>query len=63
MKRFIGLLLTAVGAVAVLWGGFHIFTGGSGVKLAITDTFAITALTSGLVGSALFSVGLLWMRD
>jgi hypothetical protein len=63
MKRFIGLLLTGLGAVAVLWGGYHVLAGESNVQVAITDKLAITTLTSGLVGVALISLGLVWMRD
>jgi len=63
MKRFIGLLLTGLGAVAVLWGGYHVLAGESTARVAITDTLAITALTGGLAGVALISMGLVWMRD
>ena len=63
MKRFIGLLLTGLGAVAVLWGGYHVLAGESTAQVAVTDTLAITALMGGLIGVALITMGLVWMRD
>lgn len=63
MKRFIGLLVTGVGILATLWGGYHIISGESATKITITQNFAITALASGLLGVALISFGLISMRD
>jgi hypothetical protein len=63
MKRFIGLLLTVTGAAATLWGGFNVISGQSSAQILITDSFGITALVGGLVGVALISLGLVWMRD
>lgn len=63
MKRFVGLLMTLVGSVAALWGGYYIIIGKSSMRLWLTDTQSVTALTGGLIGVALFTVGLLWVRD
>ena len=62
MKRFIGLLLTAFGGVASLWGGYHILTGQS-AHLNLTEDFSVTAMTGGLAGVAIFTLGLIWVRD
>jgi hypothetical protein len=63
MKRFVGLLLAGAGAGAVIWGGFHVMTGESSALLVITDKIAISALVCGLAGTALLSIGLVWVRD
>jgi hypothetical protein len=63
MKRFIGLLLTGVGGVAALWGGYQVMSGQTSTHVAITNDFALSALSVGLIGVAVFTVGLVWMRD
>lgn len=63
MQRFIGLLLTLVGAVSVLWAGYYVLVGESGARLYVTDDFSLTAMTGGLAGVAIFTMGLIWMRD
>ncbi len=63
MKSFIGLGLTSAGVVAVLWGGYHVVVGESSTELTITTDFSLSALAVGLIGVAVFTVGLLWMRD
>jgi hypothetical protein len=63
MKRFIGLLMTAAGVTATLWGGYRVLTGQSSAQIVIAEGFAITALIAGLAGVALVSIGFVWMRD
>lgn len=63
MKRLIGLLFTILGAVAVFWGGYHILSGESTAQMKFTETVAVTALMSSLIGVTMFSLGLLWVRD
>jgi hypothetical protein len=63
MKRFIGLLMTMVGAVACLWSGYYVLIGESTHRLLVYNDFALTAMTAGLIGAAVFTVGLLWQRD
>lgn len=63
MQRFFGLLVTITGAALVLWAGYYVMTGESTAPLRITDDFTVTATAGGLVGVALFTVGLIWVRD
>jgi hypothetical protein len=63
MKRFIGLLLAITGAVAALWGGYHVIMGQSETHVALTHDFSLSAMATGLIGVAVFTVGLVWCRD
>ena len=63
MKRLIGLTLAVAGGIVFLWAGIHALTGNTATKIAITPDFSVTAITAGLVGTAVFTVGLLWVRD
>jgi hypothetical protein len=63
MQRFLGLFLTIGGALAVLWSAYYVMTGQSSTMISITDNFAVSALTGGLAGLAVFTVGLIWIRD
>jgi hypothetical protein len=63
MKRFLGLFLTLSGAAAVLWAGYYVLTGQSSTQLYVTDDFSVSALVGGLAGLALFTLGLVWVRD
>jgi hypothetical protein len=63
MKRFIGLLMAAAGAVAALWGGYHVVLGESSTHIAVTSDFSLSAMAAGLIGVAVFTVGLVWCRD
>ena len=63
MKRFTGWLLTIGGGVATLWGGVSVLTGASESRVWITPEFSANALTVGLAGLALLTVGLVWVRD
>jgi hypothetical protein len=63
MQRFIGLFLTIAGALAILWSAYYVMTGQSSTLLRVTDGFAVTAMTGGLAGLAVFTMGLIWMRD
>jgi hypothetical protein len=63
MQRFFGLFFTIVGALICLWAAYYIMTGQSSYTLRLTDNFAVSALTGGLAGAAIFTIGLIWMRD
>ena len=63
MKRFIGLFLAFGGAAASLWGAYHALLGQTSTRLEITHTFSMSAMAVGLTGLAVFTVGLLWVRD
>ena len=63
MKRFIGWLLTISGGGITLWGGVSLLTGNSQTRVQLTHDLSVTALTGGLVGVALLTVGLIWVRD
>jgi len=63
MQRFLGLVLTIAGALAVLWAAYYVLTGESSTQLHITDNFSVSALTGGLSGLAVFTLGLIWIRD
>ena len=63
MKRFFGLLLAGAGAVAALWGGYHVVMGESSTHVAITSDFSLSAMAAWLIGGAVFTVGLVWCRD
>jgi hypothetical protein len=62
MKRFTGLLLTGIGAIATIWGGYQALVGQTSTLVTINNV-AISALTVGLIGTVVLTVGLLWMRD
>jgi hypothetical protein len=62
MKRFIGMLLTGTGAVAAIWGGYQALVGQTSNIITINN-FTVSALTVGLTGVVVLTVGLLWMRD
>jgi len=59
----IGLLFTIAGGIAILWSAYYIMTGQSSTMLKLTDTFAVSAMTGGLTGAVLFTLGLLWIRE
>jgi hypothetical protein len=63
MQRFIGLVLTIAGAAAVLWGGYYVLTGRSDTRVAVTDDFSVSAIVGALAGVAVFTLGLIWVRD
>jgi hypothetical protein len=63
MQRFIGLVLALAGAVAALWGGYHVMVGESSTQIAVTHDFSLSAMAVGLIGVAVFTVGLVWCRD
>jgi hypothetical protein len=63
MKRFIGLFLALGGGAATLWGGYHTMVGQSSTRIALTHDFSLSAMMVGLIGLAVFTVGLVWVRD
>lgn len=63
MKRFTGWILTFLGGSATIWGAVAIVTSSTQKRLSITDDFEPTALAVGLVGVAVLTIGLIWVRD
>ncbi|MCS6863621.1 MAG: hypothetical protein RMJ56_14260 [Gemmataceae bacterium] len=63
MKRLMGWVLTLAGGAATLWGGFALLMGESERRLMLTPEVSVNALTGGLLGVAVLTVGLLWVRD
>lgn len=63
MKRFIGWGLALTGGAATLWGGACVVTGSTDSRLHFTPDLSLNALTVGLAGLAVLTVGLIWVRD
>jgi multisubunit Na+/H+ antiporter MnhB subunit len=63
MQRMLGVSLAIAGGVAVLWAAYYVMTGQSDYSVRITDNFSVTALTGGLAGLAVLTLGLIWVRD
>lgn len=63
MQRLFGVLLAIVGGITILWAAYYIMTGQSSFRLQLTDSFSVSALTGGLAGAAIFTVGLIWLRE
>lgn len=63
MKQFSGILLAVTGATATLWSGYHLVAGESGIRIAVVRGFSVSALTIGLFGVVLLTLGLLWLRE
>ena len=63
MKRFIGMFLALGGGAATLWGGYQTMIGESSMRIAVTHDFSISAMMIGLIGLAVLTVGLVWLRD
>jgi hypothetical protein len=59
----LGVFLTLAGGIAILWSAYYLMVGQASTMLKVTDDFAVSALTGGLVGATLFTVGLIWIRD
>lgn len=59
----LGLFLTLAGGIAILWSAYYIMVGQASTMLHVTDGFAVSAMTGGLAGAALFTLGLIWIRD
>jgi hypothetical protein len=63
MKRFFGAVLALAGGVAVVWAGIHMLSGSSEARVTFTQDVSINAMTGGLIGLALLTLGLVWARD
>lgn len=63
VKRFIGWGLALAGGAAALWGGSCVVTGSTDSRLHFTPELSLNALTVGLAGLAVLTVGLIWVRD
>jgi len=62
MKRFFGWVLALAGGAAVVWGGFNVLSGQSETRVHL-GTVSVDALTGGLIGLALATLGFIWVRD
>ncbi len=63
MKRFIGWMLVLTGGVAAAWGGVSVLTGSTHTRVELGSNLSADALTGGLAGVAVLTVGLIWVRD
>jgi hypothetical protein len=63
MQRLFGVFLAILGGIVILWAAYYIMTGQSSFRLQLTHGYSVSALTGGLTGAALFTVGLIWIRD
>ena len=63
MQRLFGVLMAILGGIMILWAAYYIMTGQSSYRIRLTDDFSVSALTGGLAGAAVFTVGLIWLRD
>lgn len=60
MKRFVGWLVAGAGLIGTGWGGFLMLSGSSSAMMA---PLPVNAMTGGLIGLALLTIGLVWARD
>lgn len=60
MKRFVGWLLAGAGLAGTGWGGFLMLVGASSTKM---HPLPVDAMTGGLIGVVLLTIGLVWARD
>ena len=59
----LGLILTIGGCIAVFWAAYYLMVGDASAVLKMTDGFSVSSMTGGLVGIAMFTMGLIWIRD
>ena len=63
MKRFVGWLLVLAGGGAAGWGCLSVLTGASRARIELGPDLSVDALTGGLAGIAVLTIGLIWVRD
>lgn len=63
MKRLIGWGLAVAGGSVAVWGAACVATGDSQARLAVTSDMSFSAMTAGLAGLAVLTIGLIWVRD
>ena len=63
MKRFTGWILAVTGGVAAAWGAVSVMTGASQARLNLASNLSVDAMTTGLAGLAVLTIGLVWIRD
>ena len=63
MKRFFGMLLALGGGAATIWGGYHALIGESSLRYEFTPDFSMSMMTIGLIGIAVCTLGIIWVRD
>ena len=64
MQRFIGWGLVLVGGAVTIWASVCALTGTATTsRVTLTPDLSFTAMTAGLAGAAVFTVGLIWVRD
>ena len=59
----IGWILTVAGGLAAVWGAAHVIVGDSRARFDVTPDLSVNALTAGLAGLAVLTIGLVWVRD
>ena len=63
MKRFTGWIMAVAGGAAAAWGAVSVMTGASAARLSVTSDLSVDAMTTGLTGLAVLTIGLVWIRD
>ena len=63
MKRFIGWGLVLGGGVVAGWGVVSVLTGTTRAQMSLGSDLSVNALTGGLAGLAVLTIGLVWVRD
>lgn len=63
MKRFFGWGLVLAGGAVGGWGIISVLRGSSAARLDVTSELSVSALTAGLAGVAVLTIGLIWARD
>ena len=63
MKRFIGMIMALAGGAGALWGGYKALVGETDTTVVITPDFSLSAMAIGLIGLAICTVGIVWLRD
>ena len=46
-----------------MWGVAAVLTGSTSARLALGSDLSVDALTGGLAGVAVLTIGLIWVRD
>ncbi|MBM3979730.1 MAG: hypothetical protein FJ304_05510 [Planctomycetes bacterium] len=63
MKRFFGWGLVLAGGAVGGWGVISVLRGSTSARLNVTPDLSVSALTAGLAGVAVLTIGLVWVRD
>jgi hypothetical protein len=63
VKRLIGWVFAISGGLAAAWGAMCMMTGSMQDRLDLTPELSLNAMTTGLAGLAVLTIGLVWVRD